>query len=51
MSMWQLDIIRERGNLTVARGQIVTGEDKKLEFEPPADTWGTALFLHVAMFD
>jgi len=44
ISMWQVDIIRSSQNLTVARGQIVTGEDKNLQLDPPADTWGTAIF-------
>ena len=47
MSMWQVDIVRERENLPVAFGQVVTGEDKDLEFDPPADKWGTAVFPQV----
>lgn len=51
MSMWQVDIIRESENLTVAFGQVVTGEDKDLEFDPPAATWGTAVCPQVPAFD
>lgn len=51
MSMWQVDIIRESENLTVAFGQVVTGEDKDLEFDPPTDAWKTAVFPRVPTFD
>ena len=51
MSMWQVDIVRESENLTVAFGQVVTGEDKNLEFDPPADKWGTAVFPQVPAHD
>ena len=51
MSMWQIDIIRESENLAVAFGQVVTGEDKDLECEPPTETWGTAVFPQVPAFD
>ena len=51
MSMWQVDVIRESENLTVAFGQVVTGEDKELEFDPPTATWGTAVFPQVPGFD
>jgi hypothetical protein len=51
MSMWQVDIVRERENLTVAFGQVVTGEDKDLEFDPPAVSWGTAVFPEVPKCD
>jgi hypothetical protein len=51
MSMWQVDIIRESENLTVAFGQVVTGEDKDLEFDPPTHAWETAVFPQVPAFD
>ena len=35
MSMWQVDILRDQDNVTVARGQVVTGADKNLELDPP----------------
>jgi hypothetical protein len=51
MSMWQVDIIRMSEGLTVARGQVVTGEDKYLETDPPVDTWGTAVTPRVPELD
>jgi len=51
MSMWQVDIMRTSDNLTVARGQIVTGEDKHLLLDPPTDSWGTAVFPQVPALD
>lgn len=51
MSMWQVDIIRESENLTVAFGQVITGENKGLAFDPPADKWGTAVFPDVPTHD
>jgi len=42
MSMWQVEIVRQEGNLIVVRGQVVTGVDKQLELDPPAATWGIA---------
>jgi hypothetical protein len=51
ISMWQVDIVRESENLTVAFGQVVTGENKDLEFNPPVETWGTAVFPQVPPFD
>ena len=47
MSMWQVDILREHDNVTVARGQVVTGVNKNLELDPPGEAWGSALFPHV----
>lgn len=51
MSMWQVEIVRENENLSVAFGQVVTGEDKALKFDPPADKWGTAVFPQVPAID
>jgi hypothetical protein len=47
MSMWQVDILRDQDNVTVARGQVVTGADKNLELDPPGEAWGSAPFPQV----